>query len=132
MQSLAPALTLTLTLTLTFNHLANRPQQTTNTLFGLMYAVKRIDYEYSTRMNRCETNYLWIFNRRRNDDVMQHEQLWKKRIPFTLAARSYALLIQYVAKPATLHLENTVEPRYSKIRTPCFNGRFAQVQTAFH
>ena len=79
MQSLAPALTLTLTLT--FNHLANKPQQTTNTLFGLMYAVKRIDYEYSTRMNRCETNYLWIFNRRRNDDVMQHEQLWKKRIP---------------------------------------------------
>ena len=35
MHSLAPALTLTLTLTL--NHLANKPQQTINTLFGLKY-----------------------------------------------------------------------------------------------
>ena len=33
--SLAPALTLTLTLTL--DHLANKPQQTTSALFGLMY-----------------------------------------------------------------------------------------------
>ena len=35
-QPLAPALTLTLTL----NHLANKPQQTTRTLFGLMYQVR--------------------------------------------------------------------------------------------
>jgi len=41
--SLAPALTLTLTLTLTLsltqtlNYLANKPQQTTSALFGLMY-----------------------------------------------------------------------------------------------
>ena len=38
-----------------------------------------ITCEYSTHMNSCETNYLWISNRRRNDDVMQHEPLWKKR-----------------------------------------------------
>ena len=37
MHSLAPALTLTLTQTQTLNHLANKPQQTTSTLFGLMY-----------------------------------------------------------------------------------------------
>ena len=29
-----------LTLTLTLNHLANKPQQTTRTLFGLMYQVR--------------------------------------------------------------------------------------------
>ena len=34
---LAPALILTLALTLTLNHLVNKPQQTTSTLFGLMY-----------------------------------------------------------------------------------------------
>ena len=39
MHSLSPALTLTLTLTQTLNHLAiaNKPQQTTSALFGLMY-----------------------------------------------------------------------------------------------
>ena len=36
-QSLAPALTLILTLT--FNHLANKPQRMTSTLFSLMYQV---------------------------------------------------------------------------------------------
>ena len=29
----------------------------------------------------------WIFNRRRNDDVMQHEPLWKKRIPYEYEER---------------------------------------------
>ena len=35
--TLTPALTLTLFLTQTLNHLANKPQQTTSALFGLMY-----------------------------------------------------------------------------------------------
>ena len=37
MHFLAPALILTLALTLTLNHLVNKPQQTTSTLFDLMY-----------------------------------------------------------------------------------------------
>ena len=58
MHSLAQALTLTLT----HNHLANKPQRTAGTLFGLMYAAqniltsaraearaRRITYEYSIR-----------------------------------------------------------------------------------
>ena len=69
-------------ITLTLNHLANKPQQTTHTLFGLMYQV------------RDGLLYLWISNRSHNrymnrcecstDDVTPHEPLW---IP-----GSYALL----------------------------------------
>ena len=41
-----------------------------------------ITYEHPTHMNSCEINYLWISNRRCNDDVMQHEPLWEKQILF--------------------------------------------------
>ena len=46
--SLAQAVTVTLTLTLTHDHLANKPQQTTSTLFGLMHG--------STTDNKCLTS----------------------------------------------------------------------------
>ena len=128
MQSLAPFLTLILIT----NHLANMPQQTTSTLFGLTYQVatdyfsceysiddlaphcETITYEYSTHTNSCETNYLWIFNRRCIDDVMQHKPLWKKRIPFQN-------LVRWGAPWRTPLLWSQYSPACELFYTPCSN-----------
>ena len=115
-QSLAPALTLTLTL----NRLANKPQQTTSTLFSLMYQVHD-----GLLQHTWTTNYLWIFNRRRNDDVMQHELL---RIPdsYPLVIRPWSTPLPWWSTPLLCplvlsvavydeRLEDSVAPRWYEL-----------------
>ena len=61
MHSLVQALTLTLTLTL--NHLANKPQRTASTLFGLMYLSRGSTTEYFNKCARArdESEFSRIF-----------------------------------------------------------------------